>query len=122
MSVDEALGLQPREFGVERQHDHAVDAQPRQRPRLGFLRGEPVDDLPPGEEIGRMGLERQHGAGLAEPVGQRPRPRQHALMAPVNAVEIADGHHRALEPRRRGRGIARDDEPVSVGRKIEAHG
>src|SRR5690606_14909326 len=63
-----------------------------------------------GEEIGRMRLEGEQRAGLAQPFGKRLGAGDHASMAAMQAVEIADRHHGSLEPRRRDERIAGDDE------------
>jgi hypothetical protein len=118
---DELLGRQLRQFRAEREHNHPVEAQPGKRAGLGGFRGEAMHHRPAREEIGRVRLECQHGAGAAEVAGDSRGAGRNRLVAAVHAVEIADGHHCALEARRRRRRIARNDETAACGGKIGAH-
>ena len=99
-----------REGRIEGQYDHAVEVKAREQRRLGVGRRQPEDHRAPGEDIGRMRLEGEQSAGLAEPPRERLRMGDDAAVAAMQPVEIADRHHGALEPRRGRRRIAGDDE------------
>ena len=99
--LQEILGVEPGERRVESQHEHAVEAEFAQPVRLGVARGEPEDGGNAGEEIGRMRLEGEHGAGPPELLRQRPGAADHRAVAAMHAIEIADGDDGAVETRRR---------------------
>src|SRR5262249_32445955 len=63
-----------------------LSAQAGQARRRGLL----------GEELARVGLEGQHGGRQLEVLGGLGQALEHRLMAPMHAVEIADGQRPAM--------------------------
>ena len=105
ISLDEFLGAQYRQRRVEAQHDRAVEPGGGQEPQLVALVGQPEQRLLRAEEAARMRLEGQRRRRPAERARALPRGRDHGPVAAVDAVEIADGDHRAAQ-RMAGRGGA----------------
>lgn len=65
--ADELLGRERRERRVEGQHDHRIDAEPRQRRSLGLGRRQAKDRIGAKKIVARVRLEGQHRARPAEP-------------------------------------------------------
>ena len=96
-ALDEILGAERRQRGVEGQHDRAVEPGRRQQPQLVALVGEPEQRLVGPEEAARMRLEGQRRRRPAQRRGALARGRDHRPVAAMHAVEIADGDHRAAQ-------------------------
>ena len=118
--LHERARLNGCQLRVETQHNQPVEPEAGKRLRFCRLWRQAMDDGAAGEEISRVGLERQHGAGLAKLLGKRERAFDHGLMAPVHAVKIADRHNGAFQPHGRARRVAGDDEAFGEGGQIQA--
>jgi hypothetical protein len=109
---DELLCAHRRKRGVEAEEDDAVESEPRAD--FGFLsgRGQSKRDRPGGEEVRRMGLKRQDGAGGRPLPGERDGALDDRLMPEMQAVKISDGVNRAFQPMRRQHRVRGEHEAV----------
>ncbi|MGA2792915.1 MAG: hypothetical protein ABSE69_05190, partial [Roseiarcus sp.] len=96
--ADEFLRCQRRQIGVEGQDDRPVEAELFKGARLDGFRGQPKDHGLAREEIGRMRLESEHGAGRAKFGRELLRAADDCAMAEMRAVEIANRKDAMIEP------------------------
>ena len=88
--VDEHVGRERGELGIEAHDVHAIHTQLGEAFQLGAQRGQPRRRRFVGEELARMRLERHHGGRQREILRGFGEPGEHRLMAAMDAVEIAD--------------------------------
>jgi hypothetical protein len=105
-AVDEVGRGRGREPGIEAPHEGAVEPELSEDDQLRGLRGQPEQGFVRREEFARMRLEgedRGRRVPLADfrygDVDERP-------VAAMDAVEIADRHHRTTQRRRHGFAVA----------------
>ena len=90
--VDEGVGAQAAEVERERDHAHHVDAHPVQELGLVPLRREHRWVAAGTDHLAGMRIEGHHDRRLAGPARALDSAADDLLMAPVDAVEHADGH------------------------------
>ena len=103
MRLDECLGPEPGQRGVEAQHDHPVETGRGQEPQLVARVGQAEQRLLRLEKARGCGSKVNAAAGRPSSSARAARGRDHRLMTPVHPVEIADGHHGAAQRVARGR-------------------
>ena len=121
----EILGRQTRQRRIETHDDRPVEARHGEQPQLGGLVAQPEYRLVRPEDGARMRLEGQHDGLAPERAGARQRHVDDGAVAAVDAFEIADRDHGALEgvvARRSLRYFAANDDEGRPGRRSVDHG
>jgi hypothetical protein len=96
-ALDEIIGAQRRQCGVEPEHDRAVEAGRLQQAQLVALVGQAEQRLVRPEKTARVRLEGEGGGGVAQQGGASLRGRNDGPVAAMHTVKIADGDHRAAQ-------------------------
>src|SRR4051794_17542747 len=109
---DKIFGGKSGERRIESEHNHAIKTHAIEDRFFCLARGQAEDDALAGEKVRGMRLEGQQGAWPAKALAKAERAHDHSGMAAMKAIEIADRHDRAFEPRRRLARIKRNDEGV----------
>ena len=97
-AFDKLLGAEAGQRGVEIEQDCAVEPGRGEQPELGDLGREVERRLVRAEEGPRMRLEGQHRRRPVRRLGAPHRHGDHRAVAAMDAVEVADGDDRPVQP------------------------